>query len=157
MAALAAAILLAGATPTAVGALPNGFTDTFVANVESPTSLAFTPDGRLLVTTQFGQVRLVDGGPLLADPVLDLAGALCTADEMGLLGARDRPGFAGERFRLSLLHAFQVRPLCQQGLALHDVRRDDRHRVELVLVDEIPATGNHNAGDLRFGNDGFST
>ena len=26
---------------------------------------------------------------------------------------------------------------------------------ESVLVDEIPATGNHNAGDLRFGNDGY--
>ncbi len=31
-------------------------------------SLAFTPDGRLLVTTQFGEVRLIDGGHTLARP-----------------------------------------------------------------------------------------
>ena len=44
----------------------------------------------------------------------------------------------------------------QPRLALHDERqRRSPLASELVLVDEIPATGNHNAGDLQFGNDGY--
>ena len=43
--------------PTSATAVPTGFTDTLVASVGSPTALAFTPDGRLLVTTQFGEVQ----------------------------------------------------------------------------------------------------
>ena len=47
--------------------------------------------------------------------------------------------------------------LRQPRLALHDVRRRrSAPATELVLVDEIPRRrGNHNGGDLRFGNDGF--
>ena len=38
-------MLLAGATPNPVGALPNGFTDTFVANVESASTGPFRLGG----------------------------------------------------------------------------------------------------------------
>jgi glucose/arabinose dehydrogenase/PKD repeat protein len=138
-----------------VGALPNGFTDTFVANVESPTALAFTPEGRLLVTTQFGEVRVIDGGTLLAQPALDLGGVICTADEMGLLGVAVDPAFAGNGF----VYLYYTRS--KAGSCVNRVSRFTMSGAtigsasELVLVDEIPATGNHNAGDLRFGNDGF--
>src|SRR5687768_333779 len=64
-------ILLAGAvlslsTPKASAApiLPNGFEDTLVASVASPTAIAFTPDSRLLVTTQQGVVYVVRDGTL---------------------------------------------------------------------------------------------
>jgi hypothetical protein len=37
--------------PALAAPTPPGFTDTPVANVASPTGLAFTPDERLLITT----------------------------------------------------------------------------------------------------------
>ena len=138
-----------------MGALPNGFTDTFVANVESPTDLAFTPSGRLLVTTQFGEVRVIDGETELAQPALDLTGVLCTADEMGLLGAVVDPAFASNGF----VYLYYTRS--KSGTCVNRVSRFTMSGAtigpasELVLVDEIPATGNHNAGDLAFGNDGY--
>ena len=156
LAACAAAALLAGATPTAVGALPNGFTDTLVASVESPTALAFTPDGRLLVTTQFGALRVVANGTLSPTPVIDLGPALCTANEMGLLGVAVDPAFAANGF----VYLYTSRD--RGGECLNRVSRYTMSgntiaaSTELVLVDGIPATsGNHNGGDLHFGRDGY--
>ena len=95
-------MILAGATPRPAGALPNGFTDTFVANVESPTALAFTPDGRLLITTQFGALRVIetDAAP---DAALTSSAAL-HGGRAGLLGVAVDPAFATQRLRLPLLH-----------------------------------------------------
>src|SRR5687767_15648909 len=62
-------ILLAGvvaaSTPAGAITLPAGFTDELVANVGAPTALAFTPDGRLLITTQPGQLRVYQNGALV--------------------------------------------------------------------------------------------
>ncbi len=91
-------MILGGATPPPAGALPNGFTDTLVATVESPTALAFTPDGRLLITTQFGALRFVENGALSPTAVTDLGPQLCTANEMGLLGVAVDPAFAANGF-----------------------------------------------------------
>ena len=113
------------------------------------------PTARLLVTTQFGEVRLIDGGTLAPDPALDLAGSLCTADEMGLLGAAVDPAFTGNGF----VYLYYTRS--KPGRCVNRVSRFTMSGAtisaasEQVLLDEIPATGNHNGGDLRFGNDGY--
>jgi glucose/arabinose dehydrogenase len=79
---LAAGLLLAASLPAAV---PTGFTDTLVTAVGSPTALAFTPDGRLLITQQGGSLRIFQGGGLLATPAITLA-SVCSDSERGLLG-----------------------------------------------------------------------
>ena len=53
--------------------LPPGFTDEQVTPLASPTALAFTPDGRLLITTQPGQLRVYQNGSLVGTPALNLA------------------------------------------------------------------------------------
>ena len=60
--------------PSAVAApakviAPPGFTDTLVNSVPTPTGMDWTPDGRMLVTQDSGQIRVVTkGGQLLARP-----------------------------------------------------------------------------------------
>jgi hypothetical protein len=44
--------------------LPPGFSDTAVAHVASPTPLAFTPDGRLLIAVQPGRLWVYQNGVL---------------------------------------------------------------------------------------------
>jgi hypothetical protein len=44
--------------PALCATVPPGFTDELVTAVASPTALAFTPDGRLLITTQPGRLRV---------------------------------------------------------------------------------------------------
>ena len=68
LAATALSVAIVGGAAQNATALPAGFVDTLVASVESPTALAFTPDGCLLVTTQFGALRVVEDGTLLPEP-----------------------------------------------------------------------------------------
>src|SRR5262245_43365650 len=73
-AALGTALGIAGVVavrPAAIATLPAGFTDEFVTAVGSPTALAFTPDGRLLIATQPGRLWVYDDGMLLG-PALNL-------------------------------------------------------------------------------------
>jgi hypothetical protein len=69
-------------------AVPAGFADEAVASVGSPTALAFTPDGRLLINSQPGSLRVYQAGALLPVPARGLiasAGtdALETGAEVG--------------------------------------------------------------------------
>src|SRR3712207_3051004 len=57
---LAGLLAFFGAQP-APAPVANGFEDEPVADVPGPTALAFTPDGRLLVTSKSGQVWVVGG------------------------------------------------------------------------------------------------
>jgi glucose/arabinose dehydrogenase/PKD repeat protein len=144
--------------------LPASFSDTLVATVGSPTALAFTPDGRLLVTTQGGQLRVVDtAGTMLGTAALDLSAKLCSNSERGVLGVAVDPAFPTNR-RIYLYYTFKKFGSCPTNTADIPVNRvsrfvlSDTNRVdpatEVVLVDNIQSPGgNHNAGDLHFGPD----
>ena len=145
--------------------LPPSYTDALVATVGQPTALAFTPDGRLLITTQPGRLRVVSGGALLPTPALDLNSRLCTNSERGLLGVAVDPAFATNR-HIYLFYTFNKFNTCTTNITNVAVNRVSRFTLpdtnvvdpasELVLLDNIPSTaGNHNAGDLHFGQDGL--
>jgi glucose/arabinose dehydrogenase/PKD repeat protein len=144
--------------------LPEGFSDTLVAAVGQPTAMAFTPDGRLLVTSKQGQLRVHQAGALLAAPALDLSARVCAQSERGLLGVAVDPGFASNH-QVFLYYTFDKYGTCAQapppGGPVNRVSRftlgDDNKIVpgsERVLLDGIPSPGgNHNGGDLVFGKD----
>lgn len=155
-----------GAAPPAGAVVPAGFVDELVATVGAPTAMAFTPDGRLLITTQGGRVRVVSGGQLLATPALDLAtlGVICSNSERGLLGIAVDPQFATNGF-VYLYYTFNKGDTsCPFNNATKPVNRVARFTMagnvinfasQLVLIDNIHSyAGNHNAGDLNFGKDG---
>ena len=85
-------------TTTAGAQAPADFTNTLLASVSSPTALAFTPDGRLLIATQLGQLRVYQNGALVSQPALNLNSVACTSNERGLLGVAVDPGFASNNF-----------------------------------------------------------
>ncbi len=161
--------LIGVSNPASAITLPTNFVDELVATVGSPTALAFTPDGRLLITTQQGLVRVVSGGVLLGTPALDLGTAgenvLCSNSERGLLGIAVDPQFASNGF-VYLYYTFKkVSPLCPTSSATDPVNRVARFTMagntisfasQLVLIDNIHSfAGNHNAGDVQFGKDGL--
>jgi glucose/arabinose dehydrogenase len=154
------------AVPARVSAatLPPGFGDTLVATVGSPTAIAFTPDGRMLVTTQPGLLRVVQGGSLLPTPALDLSTQICSNSERGLLGVAVDPQFASNKF-IYLYWTFKNAGSCPTGNFTSPVNRVARYVLpdnnvisqgtEMMLLDNMPSTnGNHNGGDLNFGPDG---
>ena len=105
-----AAIVMLSAVSTLAPAahgqsLPAGFTDTLVVAVPAPTAMAFAPDGRVLVTSQNGSLRVAKARALLATPALSFdAGTatgdpkICTGGEQGLLGVAVDPQFAINKF-----------------------------------------------------------
>ncbi|MHB1397446.1 MAG: PQQ-dependent sugar dehydrogenase [Trichloromonadaceae bacterium] len=66
---------------------------TLVRGLEHPWSLAFLPDGRMLVTERPGRLRVVKGGRLLADAVAGLP-PIIARGQGGLLDVDLHPDFA---------------------------------------------------------------
>ncbi|MBC7974297.1 MAG: PQQ-dependent sugar dehydrogenase, partial [Myxococcales bacterium] len=147
--------------------LPPDFVDRNIAAVPGPTGLAFTPDGRLLVVTQPGAVRVIANGQLRAQAALDLSAQLCTNSERGLLGIAIDPQFA-QTGHVYLYYTFRKFNSCAANqIGTSPVNRVSRFTYnqatdtiapasEVVLVDNILSlNGNHNGGDLQVGADGF--
>lgn len=141
--------------------LPTDFEDVLVASVGAPTALAFTPDGRLLITTQQGQLRVYQSGSLLATPAVNLSSRLCTNSERGLHGVAVDPNFAANRY-VYFYYSFNKTGTCN-STAVNRVARfvlADNNTIdtttETVLIDNIHSpAGNHNGGDIHFGKDGL--
>jgi uncharacterized repeat protein (TIGR01451 family) len=144
---------------------PPGFEDTVITQFSGPTALAFTPDGRLLITAKTGRLRVFKGGVLLGTPALDVSTKVCSDNERGMLGIAVDPAFATNRF-IYLYYTFKKFGVCDTSGTNTPVNRVSRFTLpdsnvidpatEMVLVDNMPSvTGVHNAGDLQFGKDGF--
>lgn len=166
----------------AVGAqtLPTGFVRESVLAVSAPTALAFTPDGRLLVTTQGGRLLVKSGAaPEVTALTFNAASTgadpkICTESERGLLGVAVDPLFANNQF-IYLFYTARNGSACQGGSYVsagnyvttgRPVNRVSRFTLgndnlvvpttELVIVNNMPSPGaNHNGGDVHFGKDGF--
>lgn len=146
--------------------VPAGFDERLAVDVgRQPTALAFTPDGRMLIATQSGQLLVKVGDELLQTPAIDLSPRICSNVERGLLGVAVDPAFAENQY-IYLYYTFNKHDTCETNTRRVPVNRVSRvvlggdnvvdADTELILIDNIPSTGgNHNAGDLRFGPDGY--
>ena len=156
---LGASGLAAGMLPariaTAASHLPEGFEEVQVAEgIIAPVAMEFSPDGRLFVSQQSGQLRVIKDGALLVDPFLTVS--VLSGFQRGLQGLAFDPSFEANgyvyvyytsadtgRNRLSRFTASQSYP---------DVADPNS---ELVILDiGLPAPGNYNGGSLYFGTDG---
>ena len=169
-------MLLLDVSPASAATVPDGFTDTpVVTEAGLPAALAFTPDGRLLFTTLQGQLRVYEEGTAGTTQALDLTGRICSNSERGLLGLAVDPNFDAQApgedyvylYYTYKKHADAINP-CPTGQPANPdnpVNRVSQFTMtddtvdpasEEVLIDNIPSpNGNHNGGDLHFGNDGY--
>jgi glucose/arabinose dehydrogenase/PKD repeat protein len=162
----AAAVFILGICAIAVASaveaitLPAGFTDEQVTPLGSPTALAFTPDGRLLITTQPGRLRVYQNGALVSTAALDLTtptNVICSDSERGLLGVAVDPSFATPNNNfIYVYYTFNRAGTCVNRVSRFLLSASNVASGETVLIDNIPSTaGNHNAGDVQFGRDGY--
>ena len=153
------------AAPAAASVFPSGFTDTLVAGgFGSPTAVAQLPDGRLLVTSQSGQLSVVTNGVSTTALDLNALSKVCTAGEEGLLGVAVDPQFSTSG-HLYLFYTAAVGNCTLTGAGSGGAKnRVSRFTMsgstvnaatEVVLLDNMPAWGsNHNGGDVHLANDG---
>ncbi len=145
--------------------LPSQFQDQSVTAVGQPTGLAFTPDGRLLITEKPGRLRVYENS-LQSAAALDITSKVCSDSERGLLSVAVDAQFAQNNFIYIYYTYNKPGSNCATGSSLVAVNRvsrfvlDSNNQVnpssEVVLLDNILSyAGNHNGGDLQFGKDGF--
>lgn len=88
-----------GLTPTRAQVDPNAtvpasFTDSLLITVDSATALTRTPDGRLLIASKGGELRVLPSGSSTPITALTLNSETCDDFERGLLGVTVDPNFA---------------------------------------------------------------
>ncbi len=117
------------------------------SNLRVPWSLAFLPDGRLLITERQGRVRMVAGGALLDEPALEMTPPIRSTN--GFLGLAVHPEFERNRYVYLALNERQG-----DGPKLKVVRyreQDNRLHDPEVILDDLPAWWNHTGCRLLFG------
>jgi glucose/arabinose dehydrogenase len=147
-------VLLALAPSLSAATLPPGFSETqVVSGLNSPTAMAFAPDGRLFICQQGGQLRVFKNGTLLAAPFVSLT--VNSSGERGLLGVAFDPDFATNQFVYVYYTATtpNIHNRVSRFTANGDVAVPGS---ETVLLDLNPLSSatNHNGGALHFGPDG---
>lgn len=134
--------------------LPTGFTETTVATgLDRPTTFAFAPDGRIFVTEQGGQLRVIKNGTLLSAPFLSLN--VDSQGERGLLGVAFDPNFAVDHY-VYVYYTVPGSPAhnrVSRFTASGDVAVPGSEHPILDL-DPLSAATNHNGGAIHFGPDG---
>ncbi len=156
-------------TPTTDAATPAELPDavgleTVATGFEAPLDLAVAPDAdRRYVADQVGAIYAVGPDGRADEPALDLRDAVDFGGEKGLLGVALHPEFASNR-RAFVRYSAPPRSGTPDGYshtfvlaefaATDDGSRLRRDSERTIL--EIPEPqGNHNAGDLAFGPDGY--
>ncbi len=166
-------------TPAQAAIVPDNFVDELVTSISSPTALGFTPDGRMLITRQTGEIRVFENGTLLPTPAINLKSVngqrlICIDQERGVLGLAVDPNFAQNQY-IYVFYTFDVgnspadsdRTCPRQAPSpINPVNRVVRFTLppsniidpasQVILVSNIQSNwGHHNAGNLQFGTDGY--
>ena len=124
--------------------------ETVVGSLEVPWSIAWTPDGRMLLTERPGRVRVVADGKL--QPQAFTIPDVEPSGESGLMGLALHPRFATNHF-VYLSYAFKGGT--DQLVKVVRYREDSGTLKEQhVIIDNIPAARFHAGCRLRFGPDG---
>jgi glucose/arabinose dehydrogenase len=147
-------ILISSGITLRAATVPTGFTDSLVAGgLSNPTTMAFAPDGRLFVSQQGGQLRVIKNGALLATPFLTVT--TDPSGERGLLGIAFDPNFASNQF-VYIYYTVNSSPAhnrVSRFTANGDIAVANSETVIFELSNLSSAT-NHNGGAMHFGGDG---
>jgi glucose/arabinose dehydrogenase len=127
---------------------------TVVDALVQPWSIAFLPDGDMLITERPGRLRIVRQGRLLPDPVAGVP-AVFHSSQGGLLEVLPHPDFAANR----LIYLTYAKPGADDSQARTAVLRARFEQDRLSGVEEIFAAvargRNHFSGKLAFDENGF--
>ena len=151
---IACALLALAAGAASAATLPPGFSESIIASgISSPTAMAFTPDGRLFICQQGGQLRVIKNDALLATPFLTVT--TDSTGERGLLGVAFDPDFANNQ-RVYIYYTVPGSPphnRVSRFIASGDVAVIGSETVILEL-NNLSDASNHNGGAIHFGLDG---
>jgi len=144
--------------PNVATGLPAGFRDERIAGgsdlpsqfqLNTPVTLAFLPDGRLLVTEKGGKLRLVKNNLVQPQAVLDLTAKVSPLGDGGLISVAVDPAFATNGF----IYLIYTNTNPREGhLSRFQMSGDTVNPAsETVLLITIADHVSHMVDDIRFG------
>lgn len=145
---------IAFAQPAKIADLPKGFKFSVVLEDFSdvPSTMAFSPDGRLFAATQDGQIYTVENGATSEEPILSLD--VDSTGEHGLVGLVFDPGFAKNHF--FYVYYTALAPEIHQRVSRFTLNNDHADDEKTLLeIDNAGRSIFHAAGALEFGPDGY--
>ncbi len=137
-------------------ALPADFSESVLtANLGQPTAIDVLPDGRVLVTSQSGKLRVIDADTGAAVTAINLD--VDSNGERGLLGVTHDPNFANNHF-LYLYHTVKATARVSTHNQITRYTLDGNtiqpgSAVEILQLNDLTGATNHNGGALHFGVD----
>ena len=143
----------AGGTVAAeVVGVPGGLgVETVVEGLEVPWDLAFTPDGRILITERLGRIRVVKDGALQDAPYASID--VFHRSEAGLMGIALHPDFAANGYLYVCYTYREGRATLNRIARLTD--QGNSAAGHQVILDRIPGATRHDGCRIRFGPDGY--
>ncbi len=137
--------------------LPSGFEQNVIgSNIGPTTAVDALPDGRILVATQAGSLRIAVDGQVLPKPALKIA--VDSFGERGLIGVTHDPRFLSNHF----IYIYHTVPAAGSAAPFNEVTRftlrgnvvSPSSRVDILKLNDL-GRANHNGGAIHFGTDGM--
>lgn len=125
--------------------------DTVASGLDTPWSIVFTSNNRMLVTERPGRIRMIENGTLLDKPLHTFSEVSETGEE-GLMAMALHPHYP-ENHWVYVSLAYQAGgEMWVKVLRFED--KNDRLENSQVILDRIPAAQYHAGNRLAFGPDG---
>ncbi|GGG42794.1 glucose dehydrogenase [Bizionia arctica] len=130
--------------------------DLFATGFSSPVSVKNAGDSRLFVVERGGLIKIVNSdGSINSTPFLDIDARVQSGSERGLLGLAFHPQYATNGFFFVNYIDNNGDTVVSRFLANPTDANTVSPTTEVILLNVEQPYGNHNGGDLAFGNDGF--
>jgi glucose/arabinose dehydrogenase len=138
--------------------LPKGFAVQELAELRSPTCMAFAPDGRIFIGEQEGEVKVFKNGKLLDIPAFTIP-SIKYIGEKGLIGIAVHPQFESNKY----VYVFytKTQPGFNYDLIIDRYTMNGdvgENQTQILYIARVSSRWydiwNHNGGGLNFGNDG---
>jgi len=123
--------------------------ETFVDNLTIPWSIDWAPDGTIFFTERNGNLRVIEDGVLVKEPLLSL---YVSGVEGGMLGITVDPNYSDNNY-IYLYYTYNEF-LSTSNKVVRYVVTDGIVTEDKVLIDKIPAGPFHDGGRIQFGPDG---
>jgi glucose/arabinose dehydrogenase len=139
-------------TSSGGGGSPPSFRRTLVASgLNQPTTIEFTPDGRLFIAERGGRILVIQNGTLLSTPLIQID-ASTDSGERGLVGLAVDPAFGTNGF----LYAYYTTREPRNRVGRLRVVGNTASPASEVVIWQNPALAaqRHHGGAIRFGPDG---
>ena len=128
--------------------------EVFVEGLDVPWSIAFLPNGDMLVTERKGTVRYISKDGELQETPISTVADVRQIGEGGLHGISLHPDFSSNNY-VYFYFTYEGSGGNTMNRVVRYVFENGKLSFDKIIVDAIPGASNHDGGRIKFGPDGF--